>query len=192
MTKEEVNRLLPGRCLRRSASSAFRSGSLRGHARSDRPTAFCRALGRLGSWRPFGRWCHCVAGVSDLLQTSISRSKVALSAAVLTNDVSLSKWCVKFSAKQLLQSSFFIVRRRRRMKSVATSPSTLRERGLEQMVASGGKPSPQTVVAPNGFANRRRLRLVSSRCCREDVLETIVINSREVLTQDRGGKVIRP
>jgi len=96
---------------------------------------------------------------------------------------------VKFSAKQLLQSSFFIVRRRRRMKSVATSPSILRERGLEQMVASGGKPSLQVDSALDRFA----LRLVSFlHCCPEEVLEAVIINPREAHQSGHGltGQVI--
>jgi hypothetical protein len=124
-----------------------------------------------------------------LLQTNISPSKVALSAPVLPDDVSLSKWRMGFAAKAASSSCV----RRRRMKSVATSPSILREHGLEQMVASGGKPSRQADFTLNRFA----FRLVSFflsflHCCREEVLEAIVINPRKMLAQHRGSKFIRP
>jgi hypothetical protein len=62
---------------------------------------------------------------------------------------------------------------------------------LELMVAAGRKPLPQAVVAFEGFADRRQFRLVSFNCCGEDVFEAVIVNPREILTQDRRGKFIR-
>jgi hypothetical protein len=42
-----------------------------------------------------------------------------------------------------------------------------------------------------GLADRRDLWLVGLNCCREDALETIIVNSRKILTQKCGAKLIR-
>src|ERR1700681_1455804 len=63
---------------------------------------------------------------------------------------------------------------------------------LELMVAAGRKPSPQSAVAPERFADRSQLRLVGFNCCGEDVFEAVIVNPGEVLTQDRGGNFICP
>ena len=62
---------------------------------------------------------------------------------------------------------------------------------LELMVAAGRKSLPQAVVVFKGFADRRRPRLVSLNCCGEGALETVIVNPREVLTQDGGSEFIR-
>jgi hypothetical protein len=67
-----------------------------------------------------------------------------------------------------------------------------RNRASEPLVAPRGKPSPQAVViASERLADRRQLRLVSFDRCREDALETIIVNSRKILTQEREAKFIR-
>jgi len=80
---------------------------------------------------------------------------------------------------------------RSRIRQPHVSPHCNSSHVLELMVAAGRKPSPQAVVAFVRFADRRQLRLVSFNCCSEDVLEAVIVNPREVLTQDRGAKFIR-
>ena len=62
---------------------------------------------------------------------------------------------------------------------------------LELMVAAGRKSLPQAAVVFRGFADRRRPRLVSLNCRGEGALETVIVNPREVLTQDGGSEFIR-
>jgi hypothetical protein len=80
---------------------------------------------------------------------------------------------------------------RSRIRRPHVSPHRNSSHVLELMVAAGRKPSPQAVVAFERFADRRQLRLVSFNCRGEDVLEAVIVNPREVLTQDRGAKFIR-
>src|SRR5258708_844360 len=70
------------------------------------------------------------------------------------------------------------------------APRSARQLDLvsELMVAAGTKPSPQVAVAFERFAGRSRLRLVGFDCRGEDVLEAVIVNPREILTQHRRGK----
>jgi hypothetical protein len=63
---------------------------------------------------------------------------------------------------------------------------------LQLLAAPRGKSPPQAAVASERLADRRHLRLAGLNGCREDAPEPIIVNPREVLTQERGGKFIRP
>src|SRR5258705_8913731 len=92
-------------------------------------------------------------------------------------------------ARNGVKSTFSIVLPPAARKSAQDPPAPS---ALKLLAAPRGKPSPQAAVVFERLADRRDLRLVGLNCCREDALETIIVNSREVLTQERGGKFIRP
>jgi hypothetical protein len=63
---------------------------------------------------------------------------------------------------------------------------------LQRLAGSGSKPSPQGFVAPDRPAGRRLRRWLGFNGRREDPLEPLIIDPREVLAQDGGCRFILP
>jgi len=96
------------------------------------------------------------------------------------------------STNEILGVAAFRTSERKRNTPAAMAAGALRNDASEHTAAALRKSSPQALVTLERLSDRSLLRLAGFHGGRKDVLEAVVINTGEELTQDRGGEFIRP